>query len=85
MPAHPQSPLTLDQTETFTGRSYYADNLDYRLELVVDVFPEQTSIEMQTSTGSTQDLIRFGGITFTDATAGRGLLGWSLPQAGSRC
>lgn len=63
--AHPQSPLTPEQKQAFTGLSYFPENPELRLEVVVEVFPEQTSIEMQTSTGSTQSYIRFGRFTFT--------------------
>src|SRR5690349_15186626 len=62
---HPQSPLTPGQKQDFTGLNYFPENPDLRLEVVVDVFPEQTSIEMQTSTGGTQSYFRFGKFTFT--------------------
>lgn len=63
--AHPQSPLTPEQKEGFTGLNYFPENPALRLDAVVDPFPEQTPIEMQTSTGSTQSYIRFGRLTFT--------------------
>jgi hypothetical protein len=63
--AHPQSPLMPDQKEAFAGLSYFPENPDLRLDVVVDPFPEQTPIEMQTSTGSTQTYSRFGRLTFT--------------------
>ena len=62
--AHPQSPLTPEQKETFIGLNYFPENAALRLEVVVEPFPEQTPIEMQTSTGSTQTYIRFGRFTF---------------------
>ena len=63
--AHPQSPLTPEQKELFTGLNYFPENTALRLDVIVEPSPVQTPIEMQTSTGSTQTYIRFGRFTFT--------------------
>ena len=61
---HPQSPLTPDQKEKFSGLVYYPENPDLRFKFDVEEFPDRGRIEMQTSTGDTQVYMRYGRITF---------------------
>jgi hypothetical protein len=61
----PESPLTPEQREAFTGLEYFSENPDLRLELSIEEFPEKTVIEMQTSTGDIQQHTRFGRIRFS--------------------
>jgi uncharacterized protein len=60
----PSSPLLPEQKDGFDGLSYFPENLDLRLELSVEEYPEQPTITMQTSTGDVQDYIRHGRIRF---------------------
>lgn len=62
---HPQSPLTPEQQAHFTGLSYYEPNPALDLSVTVTRFPQQQTIQMQTSTGGVQDYIRYGEFTFT--------------------
>ena len=61
----PQSPLTSEQRKTFSGLAYFPGNPALRLEVVAEVFPVQSEIEMQTTTGEIQAYQRFGRIHFT--------------------
>lgn len=62
---HNQSPLTSEQKQDFTGLNYFPENPELRLEATIEVFPEQISVEMQTTTGGTQFYMRFGRFSFT--------------------
>ena len=62
---HPQSPLTPEQQARFTGLSYYDPNPALDLTVTVEPFPQQASIQMQTTTGSVQTFQRYGQFTFT--------------------
>jgi uncharacterized protein (DUF1684 family) len=61
---HPQSPLSPEQQQSFTGLRYYPENPDLIFELGIEELQEQETIQMQTSTGDIQDYIRFGKIHF---------------------
>lgn len=61
----PQSPLTADQKNKFTGLTYFPENPHLRFELEIEEFPEKQVIEMQTSTGDTQRHTRYGRIRFS--------------------
>ena len=60
----PQSPLTPDQRETFTGLRYFPENPDLRFTLALETFSEKDQIQMQTSTGDIQTYTRVGRIRF---------------------
>ena len=61
----PHSPLTAEQQREFGGLAYFLENPDLRLALEVEAFPEQQSVQMQTSTGSVQTYTRYGRIRFS--------------------
>ena len=60
----PHSPLTADQLDGFKGLVYFDENPDLRLEVEVEPFPEQETVQLQTSTGDIQTYIRYGRFTF---------------------
>jgi len=62
--SHPHSPLTPEQRQSFHGLEYFPENHALRLEVEVEEFPDQTEIEMQTSTGDVQSYRRYGRIRF---------------------
>jgi uncharacterized protein len=61
---HPQSPLTTQQKLGFTGLDYFSENEALRLEVQVEPFEAQQSMEMQTSTGGVQEYKRYGRFKF---------------------
>ena len=61
---HPQSPLTPAQREVFEKLDYYPEAPELCLEAAVEQFPEQETVEMQTSTGDIQVYQRYGRFTF---------------------
>ena len=61
---HPQSPLTHDQRQSFTGLDYFPEAPELRFEIAVEPFPEPEMIEMQTSTGDIQVYQRYGRLRF---------------------
>ncbi len=60
----PDSPLTPDQQEGFTGLRYFPEDPTLRLAVDVERFAEPETIRMQTSTGDVQDYQRFGRFRF---------------------
>lgn len=62
---HPQSPLTEEQRQAFTGLRYFPENPALRLALPVEQFDTPSSIAMLTSTGDTQLYRRLGRVHFT--------------------
>jgi uncharacterized protein (DUF1684 family) len=62
---HPQSPLTAEQQQSFQGLYYFAENPALRLVVPVEVFADQESILMQTSTGDVREYIRYGRLQFS--------------------
>ncbi|MBK7454767.1 MAG: DUF1684 domain-containing protein [Anaerolineales bacterium] len=62
--SHPQSPLTREQKQGFTGLNYFPEEASLRLEVKVDEFPAKDSFEMQTSTGDVQHYEKFGRFRF---------------------
>ena len=62
--SHPQSPLTREQKQGFTGLNYFPEEASLRLEVKVDEFPVKDSFEMQTSTGDVQHYKKFGRFRF---------------------
>lgn len=81
----PSSPLTHQQKHEFSGLSYFPENPALRLELQVEVFPEQKPVMMQTTTGDVQEHIRYGKVRFTveeqevELTVFRDAHGYFLP------
>jgi uncharacterized protein (DUF1684 family) len=63
--SHPQSPLTREQKKSFTGLSYFPENPDLRLEVVMEEFPKKEEFAMQTSTGDVQMYQKYGRFHFT--------------------
>ena len=62
--AAPDSPLSPEQKKGFHGLAYLPENPDLDMEVQVEKFPEQTTIEMQTSTGDIQRYTRYGRFHF---------------------
>jgi uncharacterized protein len=62
--AHPQSPLSVEQQQTFEGLRYFPENPALRLVVPVEPFAEADTIEMQTSTGDTRTYVRYGQVRF---------------------
>ncbi|MBN1450886.1 MAG: DUF1684 domain-containing protein [Anaerolineales bacterium] len=62
---HPQSPLTSEQKRAFRGLDYFDENEDLQLEVLVEKFPEQKQVMLQTSTGQTQVYTRYGKFKFS--------------------
>jgi hypothetical protein len=60
----PHSPLTPEQLDGFKGLAYFDENPALRLEVEVEPFPEQETVQLQTSTGDIQTYIRYGRFTF---------------------
>jgi uncharacterized protein len=61
---HAHSPLTRSQKQAFKGLAYFPEAPELRLEVPVEIFPDQAEIEMQTSTGDVQVYRRFGRFEF---------------------
>lgn len=61
---YPQSPLTPEQRKGFLGLNYFPENDALRLEVQVEPFEDQQTIEMQTSTGGVQEYKRYGRFKF---------------------
>jgi uncharacterized protein len=61
----PQSPLTPEQKRTFKGLAYFPENPALRLEVNLQRFPKQETIQMLTSTGDQQTYSRYGRIEFS--------------------
>jgi hypothetical protein len=62
---HPQSPLRRDQKHSFQGLNYFPENPALRLDVPVEVFPDQPEFEMQTSTGDVQAYRRYARFHFS--------------------
>lgn len=61
---HSQSPLTPEQRHGFTGLRYFPENDNLRLEVKVALLPDETPIQMQTTTGNVQEYVRYGKFQF---------------------
>ena len=81
----PHSPLTPEQRVNFEGLKYYPENKALDFELKIDLFEEQDTIQMQTSTGDIQTYTRYGKIHFevdgedTELTVYQSLHGFFIP------
>jgi uncharacterized protein (DUF1684 family) len=62
--AHPQSPLTHEQRHAFKGLVYFPENPALRLEILVEVFPTQETVSIQTTGGVPQTYKRYGRFKF---------------------
>ncbi len=62
--SHPQSPLTPEQKHDFERLNCFQENEALRVEVTVEEFPQQETIEIQTSTGDVRTYYRFGRFTF---------------------
>jgi len=60
-----QSPLTPEQRGSFKGLSYYDEQPELALRLMLKPYEEQAELQMPTSTGEFAQYIRWGGISFT--------------------
>lgn len=60
----PHSPLTREQKQKFTGLAYFPENPALRLEVEVEPFDAQETIEMQTTSGEVQVYRRYGRFRF---------------------
>lgn len=58
------SPLLPEQQADFTGLNYFPENLELRLKVEIERFPEQEQIQIQTNTGDVQSYTRFGRFRF---------------------
>lgn len=60
----PESPLTPEQRDTFSGLRYFPENPALRLEVDVPAFPEQVQVQLPTSTGNVNTYTRYGRFGF---------------------
>lgn len=60
----PQSPLTDGQKEIFDGLNYFPDNSQLELDVEINPFSEQETIQIQTNTGDIQKYARYGRFRF---------------------
>ena len=58
------SPLPYGERESFTGLNYYPENPHLRLTVRPEEFAEQEQVLMTTSTGGTQEYLRWGRFDF---------------------
>jgi uncharacterized protein (DUF1684 family) len=58
------SPLPYGDRENFDGLSYYPENAELRLTVQPEEFAEQAPVLMTTSTGGTQEYLRWGRFGF---------------------
>ena len=59
------SPLKPEQRTNFKGLSYFPENPALRLEVEVNKFPEQETMQLPTSTGDVQTYTRYGRFKFS--------------------
>ena len=64
MASHPQRPLTAEQRPQFEGLSYFSEKPDLRFEVELELFSEQETIQVQTSTGTLRQYTRYGKFDF---------------------
>jgi len=62
---HRQSPLTAEQKKKFEGLQYFPENPALRLQLKVEPFAKQESVEFATSSGDIKHFTRYGKLRFT--------------------
>src|ERR1700687_3100819 len=59
-----QSPLSAEQKKNFTGLNYFPENEALRFVLQLELYPQPSLIEMQTSKAEVRDYFRVGQIRF---------------------
>jgi uncharacterized protein len=85
--SHQQSPLTPAQKHTFKGLHYFPETAGLRLEVEVEVFTTQDTINIQTTSGHPQTYRRYGKFKFmvdgqpAELTIYSGQHGFFLPFA----
>jgi uncharacterized protein (DUF1684 family) len=62
--SHSQSPLSREQKKKFKGLNYFTEDPALRKEVVVEVFPLQESVSIQTTGGEPQTYFRYGRFKF---------------------
>ncbi|MCJ7512496.1 MAG: DUF1684 domain-containing protein, partial [Anaerolineales bacterium] len=83
----PDSPLTAEQKETFSGLQYFPENPSLALEVALEQFPVPEDVRMLTTTGDIQAYERWGRIRFdverqpASLTVYRNAYGYFLPFA----
>lgn len=83
MEYHPQSPLTDEQKGAFTGLNYYDEDTAFIIDGNVERFSDdEPLIEMQTSTGDTQQYRRWGRFDFLVDDEQVSLIIYTDPHAG---
>jgi uncharacterized protein (DUF1684 family) len=60
-----QSPLTPQQRHDFKGLNYFPENPALQFDVAVDQFPDQKTVQIQTTTGDVQTYRRWGHFHFT--------------------
>jgi uncharacterized protein (DUF1684 family) len=60
----PRSPLSPEQKGAFKGLAYYPQNPALRFDTTIEPLPEPVPIQMETSTGDTQDYTKVGTFRF---------------------
>ena len=61
---HPQSPLTPEQKRGFVGLRYFPENDNLRLDVKVELLPDEKPVQMQTTTGDVQVYVCHGKFQF---------------------
>ncbi len=61
---HAHSPLTPEQQQNFAGLRYFPENRALRVIVPIEVFDEQQTVRMQTSTGDIREYVRYGRVRF---------------------
>ncbi|MBM4424844.1 MAG: DUF1684 domain-containing protein [Chloroflexi bacterium] len=61
---HPQSPLTPEQKRAFRGLDYFPENPALRFEADIEVFANQETIIVQTTSGDERQYMRHGRFKF---------------------
>ena len=81
----PQSPLTREQKQAFSGLNYFPEAPELRLEVAVARAETKETVQMQTSTGAVQPYQKYGRFKFTvdgqeaELTIYSGEYGYFLP------
>lgn len=62
--SHPQSPIPAQDRATFQGLPYFDPQPDLELTLEAELFDPQDVIQMQTTTGTLREYVRWGRLHF---------------------
>jgi uncharacterized protein (DUF1684 family) len=71
-----ESPLRADQRRSFTGLRYFPDDPAYRFEVALEPDPQRPVEPVETSDGSTKELVRAGRLRFRVGDADAGLVAY---------